>query len=93
MSAAPASRRVEGLGPRLAALRKRSGRTQYEVAQELGLRESQVSHWETGTRSPSGLSLVRLAGVLGCTTDEILRPPECSICRRRHGPEVQHACE
>jgi hypothetical protein len=19
--------------------------------------------------------------------------PECSICRRRHGPEVQHACE
>ena len=20
-------------------------------------------------------------------------PPECSICRRRHGSEVQHACE
>lgn len=20
-------------------------------------------------------------------------PPECSICRRRHGPEVRHECE
>ena len=20
-------------------------------------------------------------------------PPECSMCRRRHGPEIQHACE
>lgn len=43
------------------------------------------------TRSMMAAELARRASVTSSSNDIV--SPECSICRRRHGREVQHACE
>lgn len=45
--------------------------TQQELAERVGIRQSQISAIETGTKTPSLTTLMRLATVLGCTLDEL----------------------
>lgn len=45
--------------------------TQEELAERAGLKQSTISHLETGKRKPSLSTLKRLATVLGCTLDEL----------------------
>ena len=49
------------LGERLAAARERSGLTQQQVADGLGIPRSAVSNMETGARSVTGLELIELS--------------------------------
>lgn len=66
---------------RLAALRKRAGLSQGDVAERLNVSRQAVSRWETGLTVPSTDNLSRLSKLYGVTLDELLSysaplPPE-----------------
>lgn len=48
------------IGKRLETLRQSTGMNQYEVAAKLGVDQSTISRWESGSSSPSGLYLSTL---------------------------------
>lgn len=56
---------------RISELRKESGMTQVQLAKAMGLSTSTVGMWESRARKPSSSILPQLAGVLGCTIDEL----------------------
>lgn len=69
------------LAERLAALRKRAGLSQGDVAERLNVSRQAVSRWETGLTVPSTDNLSRLSKLYGVTLDELLSysaplPPE-----------------
>lgn len=53
--------------------RRLKNMTQAELACALGVERTTVSMWETGRSRPRAKMLLRLAKVLGCTVDELLR--------------------
>lgn len=60
------------LGPRIAALRRRCGWSQAELAQKLKVSASAIGMYEQGRREPSAATLVSLSRVLGVSTDYLL---------------------
>lgn len=69
------------LAERLAALRKRAGLSQGDVAERLNVSRQAVSRWETGFTVPSTDNLSHLGRLYGATLDELLSysaalPPE-----------------
>ena len=78
------------IGEFMAALRKAQGRTQMEVANELGVSNKTVSSWETGASCPDIALLPAIAELYGVTCDELLRgermhaaQPEAKLRERR----------
>lgn len=57
----------------ITALRERADLTQTELAERLGVTQGAVSQWEHGLAHPSIRLLPKLADILGCTVDELLR--------------------
>lgn len=53
--------------------RKRQGLTQEELAKKMGVSQVAVSKWESGVTRPNTSLLVKLAEVLECTVDELLK--------------------
>lgn len=53
--------------------RLKAGITQKELGKLLGLKQSTVSMWEMGKRSPRTDALPKLALILGCSIDELLK--------------------
>lgn len=53
--------------------RKKAGLTQMQVAQALGITDSAVNQWEKGKTFPKTEQLPKLAKLLGCTVDELLK--------------------
>ena len=54
--------------------RRRSRKlTQSDVAKEIGVSRSTVSMWESGETIPRTGTLLKLAALLSCTVDELLR--------------------
>jgi transcriptional regulator with XRE-family HTH domain len=53
------------VGSRMAEARAAAGRTQAEIANQLGVKASTVAKWEHGTASPRCNRLAALAGILG----------------------------
>lgn len=47
--------------------------TQNELAQEMGISRTTVTMWEVGSAKPTADKLLKLAQVLECTVDELLR--------------------
>ena len=62
----------EGLGKRLARIRKERGFTQVQLAEQIGIIQSLVSDYETDRLKLSAEMAVRFALALGVTTDELL---------------------
>jgi len=60
------------LGKRLASLRKDRGFTQLEIAEKIGVIQPIISDYERGRLRPHPDMLVKLAGVLNVSTDELL---------------------
>ena len=60
------------IGTRLRELRKRRGMTQVELAQELGITQSQISDYENGAVRLHGALLAAFAKALNATSDELL---------------------
>ncbi|WP_295759250.1 helix-turn-helix transcriptional regulator [uncultured Oscillibacter sp.] len=53
-------------------LREAADLTPGDLAKALGLDVSTVYHWEDGTALPRAATLIKLADLLHCTTDELL---------------------
>lgn len=53
--------------------RTRLGMTQLDIANLLGLERSTVAKWETGQSLPRAELLPKLADILGCSVDDLLK--------------------
>lgn len=60
----------------LEKIRKEKGISQCDLALSLGVTQGAVSMWESGACMPSSKKLLKLAVVLGCTVDELLKGEE-----------------
>ncbi len=60
------------LGERIAALRRRAGISQKELADRLGVSASAIGMYEQGRREPSADRLVEMAELFGVSTDYLL---------------------
>lgn len=58
---------------RIVAARKKAGLTQAQVAEALGISDAAVNQWEKGKTFPKTEFLPKLAKLLDCTVDELLR--------------------
>ncbi len=69
------------LGSNVRAERKRLGKSQEELALDVGMKRSYLSDLERGTRNPSLRAIGRLAVALGVEASVLLKdpaaPPEC----------------
>ncbi len=63
---------IHMMGARIAALRRRAGLSQAELAQLLQCSASAVGMYEQGRREPASDTLVRLSEVFSVSTDYIL---------------------
>ena len=52
------------------------GMTQDELGKRLGVKQPTISMWETNRAQPRAELLPKLADILGCTVDELLRKEE-----------------
>lgn len=69
-------------GRQLQALRELRNLTQAELGHRAGMAAASISHFETGQRSPSLESLVKLADALEISTDALLgRAPVESVAQ------------
>jgi transcriptional regulator with XRE-family HTH domain len=60
------------IGRRLADARVAAGLSPRDLADHLGVKESTITKWESGERSPRGQRVSKLAGILGVSLSWIL---------------------
>lgn len=60
----------------IAEQRKKANLSQQQVAIELGVDRTAVSKWEVGEALPRADKLLKLAQLLNCTVDDLLRKDE-----------------
>ncbi|MEW6368253.1 MAG: helix-turn-helix transcriptional regulator [Acidobacteriota bacterium] len=78
----------EAIGERLTRIRRERGITQVELARKLGVAQPVLSDYERGELRLHGQLIVKLARILGVTTDELLgvepsRPSKSPVKNRR----------
>lgn len=56
-------------------LREEKGLRQEDIAKQLNINRSTVAKWETSNVLPRADKLIKLADILGCTVDELLKEP------------------
>ena len=59
----------------ISVARKRCGITQNELAIKLGVTQGAVSQWEKGLSNPNIEYLPKLAQILECSVDDLLKAP------------------
>ena len=64
------------LGEKIASARKEKGMTQEMLAEQLGVTRQAVARWETGLSVPDAGMLVRIAGALDTTVNDLLGEEE-----------------
>lgn len=64
------------LGEKIASARKEKGMTQEILAEQLGVTRQAVARWETGLSVPDAGMLVRIAGALDTTVNDLLGEEE-----------------
>ena len=57
---------------RLKQLREQKGMKQSELAAMFGVSQATLSNWERGVHDPDNNDLIKLAEILGCSTDYLL---------------------
>ena len=74
---------LDGVAPRLRALRARRGLTLAELSDETGISVSTLSRLESGQRRPTLDLLIRLAGVYRASLDDLVGAPQIADPRVR----------
>lgn len=64
------------LGQQITSARKEKGMTQEMLAEQLGVTRQAVARWETGLSVPDAGMLVRIAGALDTTVNDLLGEEE-----------------
>jgi len=84
---------VKEVGRRVAQLRQDAGLTQQAVAEELGIAQQTLAHYEVG-RLRLPVSLVpKLAQLFGVPTDELLGVPGARTAKRGPPSQIQRQIE
>lgn len=83
--ARPALTAAADYGAHLASLRQSAGLTQQQLADAVGVKQSNIAFWERAAKPPRGEVLPALADALGVTIDQLLAVSSSSSSRRR-GP-------
>lgn len=73
-------------GAHLAALRRAAGLTQAELAEAVGVPQTNIAFWEFSDKPPRSDVLPRLAQALGVTVEVVLKPAAPPPVRRKRGP-------
>lgn len=86
------------LGARIAALRRKSGWSQAELARQLQVSPSAVGMYEQGRREPSAATLVAMSRVFRVSTDYLLtgqphHPPDQQALTQALNATLQSAQE
>ena len=61
---------------KLEQIRKEKGISQSQLATKMNVTQGAVSQWENGQVKPRADTLIKLAAILGCTVDELLKGEE-----------------
>lgn len=56
----------------IAYVRTKAGMTQAQLADKIGVKQSQIANWETGYRNPKLASLKKIAAVCTAKIEEII---------------------
>ena len=64
------------IAQRILAARKKTGKTQKEIAAQLGITYQAYAQYERGTRNPKYSTIEKLAKALNCDISELLTPHE-----------------
>ena len=57
-------------------IRESKNMTQETLSLKIGVSRSTIAMWESGQAKPRADTLIKLAAVLGCTVDELLKGDE-----------------
>jgi len=52
-----------------------AGLTQKQLADAIGVPQQHISRWETGERTPTAETLLKISKVLKCTMEELIELP------------------
>jgi len=83
----------KSVGARIASARKVQGLTQTQLADELGLAQQTLAHYEGGRRCFPASMLSRLAEKLGIAPEELLGAEERPKGKRGPAPKLQQQIE
>ncbi len=61
------------LAEKIAALRRKNGWSQEELAHQMGVSRQSVSKWESGTSIPDLERILKLSQIFGVSTDYLLK--------------------
>lgn len=53
-------------------MRKKRGLTQKQLAELLGVKQSNISRWESGVYLPNAATLKKMADALNCRIDDLI---------------------
>jgi transcriptional regulator with XRE-family HTH domain len=81
------SRKQPSQGAHLATIRRAAGLTQAEVAEAVGVPQSNIALWEFSAKPPRSDVLPRLATALGVTVEALLSPAAPAPAPKQRGPK------
>lgn len=69
-------------------LRKKSGLSQEEVADKLGVSRQAISRWETGSALPDALNIVGICQVFGVTADYLINDDGVQVNAKKEEKQI-----
>jgi transcriptional regulator with XRE-family HTH domain len=83
----------KGLGARLAALRKAQGLSQQALADQVGIAQQTLAHYEVGRARPPVSLMPEFSRIFGVAVDELLGQPVRAAGKRGPAPKLQQQME
>lgn len=62
----------KGASMSIKKMRQKRGLTQKQLADRLGVKQSNISRWESGAFKPNAATLKKMAAVLNCRIDDLI---------------------
>ena len=75
------------------ALRKKAGKSQEELAEDVGVSRQAVGGWEQGRQEPRICTLIKLSNIFGVTVDELVMSDKYNPVRKHtmvYRPMIQY---
>lgn len=83
----------KALGARLAVLRKEQGLSQQALADQLGIAQQTLAHYEVGRARPPVSLMPEFSRIFGVAVDELLGQPARAAGKRGPAPKLQQQME